>query len=202
MLKISVQKYFLPIAVLAFSSNVISKEINYDYAQGTYRSFTDSSLGPDIDANGFAITGSFGVTPNIAIAAEYGTRNYDRYLGLDFDFKELTIGLTAHTSIASETDIFGNFSVLKVEGEIDDGFTTTSDDDTGNTISVGLRHMIKNTTELNASLTREDIFDDTNNIFSVGARFYANETFSLGIGYSTGNDDVDAILLNARIDVK
>ena len=118
------------------------------------------------------------------------------------NFTELNLGLTSHSSITPETDIFGSFSVLKVEGEIDDGSTTTSDSDTGNTISVGLRHMINNTVELNASLTRENIFDDTIIINSFGARLYASEIFSVGVGYFTGNDDVDAILLNVRIDFK
>ena len=78
---------------------------------------------------------------------------------------------------------------------------TTNFDDTGNTITGGLRHLINNDIELSFSLTREDIYDDTNNIFKFGARLYVNEDFSIGISYRSGNDDVDAILLNARIDI-
>ncbi len=193
---------FFFITSIALPSSAMAREINYDYIQGTYRSFTDSSPGTDVNADGFAINGSFGATSNLAIVAGYGTRDYDRHLGLDVNFTELNLGLTSHSSITPETDIFGSFSVLKVEGEIDDGSTTTSDSDTGNTISVGLRHMINNTVELNASLTRENIFDDTIIINSFGARLYASEIFSVGVGYFTGNDDVDAILLNVRIDFK
>ena len=203
MLKISVQNYFLPIAILAFSSSVISKEISYDYVQGTYNSISDSSVpGIEVDADGFGVSGSFSVAPNIAVNASYETRSYDKVLGLDIDFTAFTFGLTAHTSITPETDIFGNFSVLKVEGEMSDGFTTISDDDTGNTISVGLRHIINNDFEFNISLTHEDIYDDTANISEFGIRFYASDKFSIGIGYSVDSDDLDTILLNARFDFK
>ena len=84
--------------------------------------------------------------------------------------------------------------------EASDGFTTVSDDDTGNIIGFGLRHMATDVVELNVSFSRVDVFDDTSNTFGFGARFYANEKFSFGIGYATG-DDVDALLLNARINI-
>lgn len=194
---------FILIAAIALPTSAMSKDISYDYVQGTYSSISDSGLpGFEVDADGFAFFGSFGVTPNIALTAGYEVISYDRVLGLDFDFTAFTFGLTAHTSIAPKTDIFGNFSVLNVNAEISDGFTTQNDDDTGNTITGGLRQIISNAVELDFSLTREDIYDGTSNIFKFGARFYANETFSVGVGYRTGNDDVDAILLNARIDIK
>lgn len=193
----------LTLTALAFPSSVVSKEISYDFVQGTYSSISDSSIpGVNVDADGLAVSGAFSVSPNVAITAEYGTISYDRVLGADVDFTELKFGFTAHTSITPETDVFGNFSVLKVDADIDNGTTTTSNDDTGNAITIGLRHLINYEVELDVSFSREDIYDDTDNTFAFGARFYANERFSIGVGYETSNEDVDAILLNARIDVK
>lgn len=193
--------YMVAVLILALSSNAFSKEISYDYIQGTYSSITDSSLGVDVDGNGFAVSGSFSVSPNIAITALYETVSLDRIFGIDVDATELDFGITAHTSIAPSTDIFGNFSIVNGEVEASDGFTTISDDDTGNSITIGLRYMATDKTEINVVFSRVDIFDDTYNTFGFGARFYANEKFSIGIGYGTG-DDVDTLLLSARIELK
>lgn len=201
MLKISTKSYIAAISILALSSNALSKEISYDYVQGTYLSLTDSGLGFDVDADGFDAGGSFSISPNIAFTVSFGTINFDRFLGIDVDATELDFGITAHKSIAPGTDIIGNFSVVNVELEASDGFTTITDDDTGNAITIGVRHMATENTEINASLVRVDIFDDSANTFGFGARFYTNEKFSIGVGYSTG-DDVDSLSLSARINLK
>jgi len=201
MFGISKNKCLLAVAMLAISSTALSKEISYDFIQGTYSSIsiTDSSL-PDIDGNGFSVSGSFSISPNLAINAGYESTSFDRVLGIDLDATALTFGITAHTAVAPGTDVFGSFSMLNSDVEASNGFTTISDDDTGNIISIGLRHMLSETVELVIGASRTDIFDATSNIFGLGARFYANDTFSLGVGYSAG-DDTDSILLNARIDI-
>jgi hypothetical protein len=190
------------IVPLVISSNVISKEISYDFVQGTYASVSDSSIdGVDIDADALSVSGSFTVAPNIAFTAGFRATDYERYLGVSIDTTELTFGVTAFTSVAQGTSIFGNFSVLKADIEATDGFDTFEDDDTGNVITVGLRHLVTDIVELDFGFSRVDVFDDTGNTFALGARFYASQNVSLGIGYSTG-DDVDAILFNGRVDFK
>ena len=201
MLKNQPIKNLILIAALALPTSAISREISYDYVQGTYSSITDSSLGTDIDATGFAVSGSVSISPKIAIGALYGTTSYDRIAGLDIDATELDFGITAHTLVTPETDISATFSVVNADFEISDGFTTLSEDDTGNAISLGIRHMASDAVEINLGFSRVDIFDDTGSSFGFGARFYANDNFSVAIGYSTG-DDVDGILLNARINIK
>lgn len=194
-------KNIIVISVMAMSTNAMSKDISYDYVQGTYTSSTDSSLGVDIDADGFAVGGSLSVSPNIAITALLGSTSFDRVAGIDIDANEFNFGITAHTSVAPNTDVFGNFSIVNGEVEASDGFITVSDDDTGNAITVGLRHMASDAVEFSAEFSRVDLFDDTENTVGVEARFYANEKFSFGIGYNTGND-FDALQLSARIDIK
>lgn len=201
MLKISKYNYLVTISLLALSTSAISREISYDFVQGSYESITDSSLGVDVDGNAYSFSGSFSISPNIAITALFGSASFDRVFGIEVDATEFDFGITAHTSIASGTDISGNFSVINGDIEASDGFTTASTDDTGNMISVGIRHMASDNAEIDVGFSRVDIFDDTSNSFGFGARFYANETFSIGIGYSAG-DDIDTIILNARIDIK
>ncbi len=202
MLKISIQRYFLAAVVLIASSNAISREISYDYIQGSYLS-TTADLGSafgDVDGDGVGISGSFSVSPKIALTASYGAISYDRLLGVDIDTTALTFGVMAHSSIAERTDIIGGFSLLMGDIELSNGFTTISDDDTGNIISFGFRHMATDVVEFGVSFSRVDIFDDTSNTFEFGARFYTNEKLSFGIAYATG-DDVDSLLLNLRIGI-
>lgn len=200
MIKKPTQSYLLAMSMMALSTNIMSKEISYDYVQATYSSITDSSLGVDVDGTGFAPSFSVSITPNVAFTALYGTTSFDRVLGLEIDTTEFDFGFTAHKSIAPNTDVYGNFSVVNADLEVSDGFTTASADDTGNAISVGIRHMAIGT-EINLVFSRSDVFDVTSNSFGFGARFYADEEFSIAVGYNTG-DDVDVLLLNARIDFK
>lgn len=190
----------LALAILTASTSVISKEISWSYVEGTYASITDSSLSEDIDGDGLGIFGSFAITPNIALGAGYSGTSYDTFRGVDVDTSSLTFGVNIHTSVAQGTDIHGFFKVLKAKVEATDGFTTIDDDDTGNVIGVGLRHMATDAIEVNIGFSRTDVFEDTSNTFGLGARFYANEKISFGIGYSTG-DDVDAFLFNLRLDI-
>ena len=201
MFNISKQQCVLAVAILVASTSAMSKEISYDYVQGTYISSTDSSIpGFDINADGFGFSGSFSVSPNVALTAGFGATSFDRIQGIDIDATSIDFGITAHTSVGPKTDILGNFSILLVDVEASDGFITISDDDTGNVISVGLRHMASDAVELEVGFSRADIFDDTSNTIGFGARFYANDKVSLGAGYSTG-DDVDSLILNVRIDI-
>ena len=203
MFNIKKQQYILAVAILSASTISISKEISYDYIQGTYASVTidTKTTAGDLDGNGFGFSGSFSVAPAMAINAGYSATSYERLLGVEIDTNSLTFGVTGHTSIAPGTDVLGGFSVLKGEIELSDGFTTFDDDDTGNIISIGLRHLATDKVELEAKFSRTDIFDDTSNTFFLGGRVYASDKSSLAAGYSSG-DDVGILLLNARIDFK
>jgi len=196
------QKYILTAALLSISSISLSKEISYDYIQGIYSTVTidtKTSVG-DLDGNGLGVSGSFSVAPAFAITAGVGSTNYDEFLGVDIDTTVLTVGITGHMAISPNTDIVGDFSVLKGKIELSDGFTTYDDTDTGNVISIGIRFLANEKIELAVGAARTDIFDEASNSFGGSVRFYASEKFSLGVGYST-TDDADALSLNARIDI-
>jgi len=61
--------------------------------------------------------------------------------------------------------------------------------------------MLSDTTEFNFSFSQTDVFDDTSNTTGFGLRLYTENDLSFGVGYSTG-DDVDALILNIRLDTK
>lgn len=193
-------KGIIAVAVLTASTGVLSREISYNFVQGTFVSSTVDTGFEDVDATGIGVSGSFVITPNIALTAGFGTTSFDTFLGVDIDTTELSFGVTGYTSVAEGTSVFGNFSVLKANIEATDGFNTIDDDDTGNVISVGLRHMATDAVEIEAGFSRVDVFDESGNTFGIGIRFYANDKFSLGVGYATG-DDVDSLILNARFNI-
>lgn len=193
----------LAVMVLSTPALSIAKDIGYDYIEGTYSSVTIDAegLGSDIDGNGLSVSGSASIAPNVALTAGFSSTNFDEFLGVDIDTTELSVGVTAHTSIADGTDVFGNVSVLKAEIEYSNGFNSIDDDDTGHIISIGLRHAASEVVEIEAGFSLVDIYAESENQFNIGVRFYASEKASLGIGYATA-DDTDALLLNARIDFK
>ncbi len=188
--------------LLSLSPIAIAGGFSYDYVQGTYQSISDSSIsGVDLDATGFSFSGSFSLSENMAFNAGYGSTSYDTYQGVDIDSTSFTFGIIGHTEVSPNTDINFGFSILNGDAEATNGVTTISDDDTGNIIGFGLRHMLNDTSELNFSFSRTDIFDDTSNSTGFGIRFYTDSKVSFGVGYSTG-DDVDSLLFNIRLNTK
>ena len=187
--------------ILLSSSNAISREISYDFIQGTYSSVTDSSLpNGDIDGDGLGVSGSLGITQNLALTAGFNATSFDSYQGIDIDTSEFVLGVTLHAPIAVGTDVVANFSALKAKVEVTGGAQPFDDNDTGIVAGIGLRHLVTNSIEVDVGFSYTDVFDDSFTTFGLGARLYANEQISFGIGYATG-DDVDALLLNARFDI-
>lgn len=177
----------------------MAQDLNYDYVEVIYASASiDYGGKSDLDGNGVGVVASGSISPNLAIGAGYSGVSYDRLMGVDLDTSSLTFGLLGHTAVAPKTDVYGSFSVLRAEIEVSNGFASASDDDVGNTISVGLRHLASDAVELEISLARVDVFDESETGFGVEARFFATEKLAIGVGYSQG-DDADAILLSARI---
>jgi len=201
MLNTQSKKYLFALSILTLSTNAFSNELSYDYVEGIYSSITNSGFGTDLDANGYAVDGSVSISENIAITALIGATNFDEIAGIDIDSTEYDIGITAHTPIAPGTDVFGNFSIVNGEVEVSDGINTVSDDDTGNVITIGLRHMASERVEIGTAFSRIDIFDDTGNSFGIGARYFADDKLSIGLAYNTG-DDVDAVSISGRINFK
>lgn len=188
--------------LLSLSPFTMAAELSYDYVQGTYQSISDTSIsGVNLDATGFSFSGSFSLSNNIAFNAGYGSTSYATLFGIDINSTSFTYGIIGHTEISPSTDINVGFSILNGNAEATDGVTSISDDDTGNIIGFGLRHMLNDSSELNVSFSRIDIFDDTSSTTGFGVRFYTGNNISFGIGYSTG-DDVNSLLFNMRLDTQ
>ena len=197
----TIQHSLLMAVILLSSSNAISRELSYDFIQGTYSSVTDSSFpNNNVDGDRIGISGSLGITQNLALTAGYNTTSFDSFQGIDIDTSEFVLGVALHAPIAVGTDVIGVFSALKANVESSDGTNSYDDNDTGIIIGIRLRHLVTNSIEVDVGFSHTDVFDESSNVFGLGTRFYANEKISFGIGYATG-DDVDALSLNIRLDI-
>ena len=180
--------------------SVQARDISYDYVQGSYGSVTDSSLSVDLDGDAFSFGGSFSLSPNVAAIISFSATDYERVQGIEIDTSSFSFGVVGHQSIAPATDVYAGFSIVLADGEISDGFSTYTDDDTGNTITLGLRHMASESAELGFSFSRADVFDETSNMFGINLLLHTDEKLSFGVGFSTG-DDVDVLSFSARINL-
>jgi hypothetical protein len=189
-------------SMMLISTGVYAKKISYDYVGAGYVSLTTSSLGFDLDGSAFEAAGSYSLTPNIAVSANYINESYNRYLGYKLTGNAFSIGVTGHTSIAPAMDIYGNFSVISGDAKVDfNGTTVASNSDTGNVITVGLRAMASEQIELELSGNRTDLFGDTTNSFTVNAGYYVNDKVMIGVGY-TSSSDVDGYIVSVKYDLK
>lgn len=194
------QKFLIALFILTLSTSAASREPGYNFIQAGYTSVTDSSTGTDVDGDNVAISGSFDVFPGVAFTASYGMTGFDDFLGYQSDAKEYELGITAYKTIVPGTDIGGNLSMLHVDVEASNGLTTLSDRETGNIISLLLRHIATDRIEIDIAVKRVDIFDDTKQFLVFGARIYAGDSFSIGISMLTG-DDAEHLTVTARMDI-
>lgn len=197
------REYLLVLVITGISLSSYAKEISYDFIEASYATGsidTDTPAG-DVDFDGFAIAGSVSIVPHLALIASYSSVETDPFFGITAEATDLSFGVLGYTNVAPNTSIFGSFEVVNADAEATDGITTIEDDDTGNQISGGVRHMVSDMVELAAAITRVDVFDDTETGIGAGIRFYVNNSFSLGAGYSTSSD-TDTLSFNARVDFR
>ena len=199
----STQHSFVAITILLSASNAMSQDISFDYVQATY-TFATVDLGAstdEIEGNGIGLSLSLGFTPALALTLAVLDTTFETYQGIDVDAaKATTLGVTAHTLTASGSELFANLSGLKAEVTATDDTGSTNDNDYGYAASIGVRHIVTDTFELEMGISNVYAFDNADTSFKADARYYIRKKVSLGIGYITG-DSVDSFSLNLRLDV-
>jgi len=199
----SIYRGFLMLALLMSASNTMSEDISFDYLQISYISGTvDLTSTTDyIDGSGIGLSLSLGFAPAFALTLAVESTTFDTFQYMDVDTSKLsTLGVTAHTSVAPGTAIFTNFSAVKAEVTVSDGKDKTVNTDMGAMIRIGLRHIVKDTFEVEAAASHLHVFDVSEGIYKLDARFFVRNRFYLGAGYTTG-DGVNSLMLNVRVDI-
>ena len=192
-------RFFIVAVALLSASNAMSQDISFDYVQATY-TFATVDLGASVDeieGNGIGLSLSLSFNPAFALTLAVLDTTFETFQGQNVDTsKATTLGVTAHIPTASGSELFANLSALKAEVTA----TDESDSDYGYAASIGVRHLVTDTFELELGISNAYVFDHADNSFKVDGRLYIRKRLTLGIGYITG-DSMDSFSLNLRLDV-
>lgn len=190
-------------ALLMYANSAVCDDISFDYVEVVYLSDTvDPGRSADsIKGNGIGFELSLGFSPSFAMKLAVASTTFRTFQSIDVDSsKTIALGVTAHTSVASGTAIFGDVSLVQAETIVTVGTEEVSDDDTGGIVDVGLRHMVTEGFEVELMASHTNVFGYTVNAYEVSGRFFIRKKFSVGFGYSD-SDDVESLFLNARMNI-
>lgn len=168
------------------SAVVLADDFDYTFVDAGY-------VRTDIDADdgdGFALSGSYGVTENWHVFVGYQTAGFD----FDIDLDGWNAGIGFNTPISDAIDVVADVSY--VYAEVDTPFGSADEDGLG--IGVGLRAHASDSVELNAGINYVDVGSDSETSLDAGALFNVNERFAVRLAASW-DDDVNTYFLGGRL---
>ena len=181
----------LALAVSVSTPVLADNDMSYSFIEGAYLD-TEIDNGPDIDGDGFGLSGSVELGTNYFLTAGYSTQEFNA--GVDLDQK--SIGFGAYTNLSDTLDLMGTISY--VDAEIDTRFGGA--DDSGFGLGVGLRAVVAPNIELEGGINYVDLDDSGDDTsLALGGRYYFTEAFALGVGVGFG-DDVTSWKIGARFE--
>jgi len=151
----------------ALASSPLLADMNYTNLE---LSFIDVDLGRNVDGNGFEVSGAYEFNDNLFLFGEWQDQNLD----FGVDGRQLEFGAGLVRGINDKLDFVGTLSYL--DTELKAGGVTAGDD--GLAISGGIRALVTDAVQLDASLKYID-FDDSDTGFSFGGRYYFNPTMAI-----------------------
>ncbi len=201
--KKNISRGVLVLAILFPVSNVMAEGLSYDYAQADYFSDTfdlDGSIRA-VQGNGIGFALSLSFSPAFAARLAVASTTFRNFHGVRVDTSKVTmLGVTAHRSVAENTDVFANVSVIKAEISANNDVNSFSENDYSAIVDVGLRHLVTDRIELEAMVSQVRLFGYTLNSTMLGGRFYFRKRMSVGASY-VANGVHDSLLITARMDI-
>jgi opacity protein-like surface antigen len=177
---------FLPCLGLALP--VVSQaasEPRYTYGELGYINADYDDISEDGD--GFAIGGSYALTKDIHVVADYSDIDLD-----NGDASTLSFGIGVNFPLRPGLDAVGR--ARYIDAEVD---RPGDNDESGFGLEAGVRTMINSQLELNGGVRYTDVFDDNTSI-AIGALYDVVPNFALG-GEFEYSDDYTALVLKARL---
>jgi hypothetical protein len=167
-----------------------SPGLKYTYAEIGYGQVNFDS--PDIDGDGFGIGGSYALTDQFFLLANYSTADLD----FDVDYTDFNVGFGFNSPISDTIDFVATLSYVYVELEAP-GFG--SEDDNGLGGGLGLRALVNPQIELFGGVEYIDLSDSgSDTSLGAGARYNFNEQFAVGFAGSW-SDDANSYTLSGRM---
>ncbi len=184
-------------------SNVMAEGMSYDYAQADYISDTfdlDGSI-TAVEGNGIGFSLSLSFAPAFAVRLAVASTTFRDFHEVRVDSSKVTmLGVTGHTSVAENTDVFANVSVIKAEISANNGVSSFSKNDYSALVDVGLRHRLIDEIELEVQVSYVNVFSYALISTTAGGRYYFRKRLSVGASYVT-NDVHDSLFITARMDI-
>lgn len=203
MIKHSIYRGLVAAVCLMPVSNVMSEGASFDYVEIDYFSSTiDPGASIDeVEGDGIGLALSLSFNPAFAMRLAVAATTFDTFQGVGVDTAKITdLGVTAHTSVASGTDLYTNLSIVKAEITTTDGVDSTSDNDFGGKIKLGVRQRVIDALEIDLYASHVKVFGNAVNTFAIDSRLYLRKRVSVGIGY-IASDDLYSLLFSVRVDV-
>jgi opacity protein-like surface antigen len=160
-------------------------EPRYTYGELGYVSADYDDISEDGD--GYLIGGSYQLTNNIHVVADYTDIDLDHG-----DASALSIGGGVNFPLRAGFDAVGRLRYI--DAEVD---RPGDNDETGFGIDAGVRTMINSQLELNGGIRYTDVFDDNTSLV-IGGLYDVVPNFALG-GEFEYSDDYTALVLKARL---
>lgn len=175
---------FLPVVALADGHD-------YTFVEAGFVNADFDAAGVDVDGDGLGINGSFAISDDYFLYAEYSS------LGFDFsiDLNRLAIGGGAHFDLSPTIDFVGTLAYL--DYEVDTGVIGSFSED-GYGIGLGLRGTLESKIEWEAGLDYVDV-GESDTTFRVDGRYYFTDTFAAGVGAAL-DDDVNIYSIGFRME--
>jgi hypothetical protein len=170
--------------------------LRYSYVDLTVSGGEIEVLNIDIDTTQASVSGSWGVSNNIALFAGFSggeVQTSEVCFCTDIDTAGATLGINPHFEVANNVDIVIPVAFQWVE--LDDGFDKI--DETGYSIGLGLRALVSPSWELGVGVTHVDIDDEDEQTVSGSVRWHIVELFSLAVGAGISSD-AKSVGLNGR----
>jgi opacity protein-like surface antigen len=192
------KRKLLTLASVAALTTVLSAGITSAQAADFSYNFVEGSL-QDIDINGTdseaaTFSGSFDIAPNLNIIAGYRAEQISTPAGFsDIDADTLTLGLGYHAPVGDNTDLTASLSAISKDMDY-------VGDDTGFGVGVGIRHQINDAIEIGAKVDYVDIYDADDTTLEINSRFAVSDNVSLGLAYSTSQEEVDTLSAGVRFE--
>ena len=176
--------------LMALSTASAAEGLNYTFIEAGYGRVDIDS--PDVDGDGFGLGGSYAISDEFHLFANYSMADFD----FNVDLTEFDVGIGFNTPISDGIDVVAKLAY--VYAEIDaSGFGSA--DDNGYGLGIGLRALVSPQVELHGGVTYVDLGDSGDDTtLDAGFRFNFNERFSLGLAGAWG-DDVSSYTLAGRM---
>lgn len=165
----------------------------YTYLEGGY-------LSRDADFDGFGISGSFDIKPNVSIIGSFSSTSADVF-GVSVDFNAFSIGAAHHYKFDNQTlpntDISLHAEYINYKVEVPFLGGTASNDESGFRVGVKGRYQLNTDLELSADVSIETA-DVNDLVITPGLAYTLADNFSV-VGTYELISDTDTLTISGRL---